>query len=569
MKVALAQVNTTVGDCRGNLEKVRDYLERGRAAGAELIVFPEATIPGYPAEDLLERGDFLDEIEETLAEAVEATKGTGVGIVLGTASRAEPGDGLPIYNSAVLIDDGEIVGWQHKTLLPTYDVFDEGRYFRPASEHRTFSFRGHEIAIGICEDLWNDPHFWQKRRYAVDPVERWLGPESGGKKDILISLSASPFSLGHPELRRRMFGAICERYDVELLFCNLVGGNTSLVFDGASIALARKGQVRAAGKSFEEDLVVVEVGRGLEGSSPVVHEGVLARYAADADLDAHDIEDAYNALVLGTRDYLGKSGFRSAVIGLSGGIASALTDVIAADAIGEEHVTGVAMPSRYSSEGSVTDADALAQALGVKMHTLPIEKIFAATLETLAPVFEDRPPDVAEENLQARTRGLLLMAISNKFGSILLTTGNKSELSVGYCTLYGDMSGGLAVISDVPKILVYEICRWINETRGREVVPWSTIEKPPSAELRPDQKDEDSLPPYEVLDEILERYVEDRQGVDGIATEGGFDRDLVVDIVRKVDMNEYKRKQAAPGLRITAKAFGHGRRFPIVKRLRR
>ncbi len=569
MKVALAQVNTTVGDCRGNLEKVRDYLERGRAAGAELIVFPEATIPGYPAEDLLERGDFLDEIEETLAEAVEATKGTGVGIVLGTASRAEPGDGLPIYNSAVLIDDGEIVGWQHKTLLPTYDVFDEGRYFRPASEHRTFSFRGHEIAIGICEDLWNDPHFWQKRRYAVDPVERWLGPESGGKKDILISLSASPFSLGHPELRRRMFGAICERYDVELLFCNLVGGNTSLVFDGASIALARKGQVRAAGKSFEEDLVVVEVGRGLEGSSPVVHEGVLARYAADADLDAHDIEDAYNALVLGTRDYLGKSGFRSAVIGLSGGIDSALTAVIAADAIGEENVTGVAMPSRYSSEGSVTDADALAQALGVKMHTLPIEKIFAATLETLAPVFEDRPPDVAEENLQARTRGLLLMAISNKFGSILLTTGNKSELSVGYCTLYGDMSGGLAVISDVPKILVYEICRWINETRGREVVPWSTIEKPPSAELRPDQKDEDSLPPYEVLDEILERYVEDRQGVDGIATEGGFDRDLVVDIVRKVDMNEYKRKQAAPGLRITAKAFGHGRRFPIVKRLRR
>jgi len=569
MKVALAQVNTTVGDCRGNLEKVRDYLERGRAAGAELIVFPEATIPGYPAEDLLERGDFLDEIEETLAEAVEATKGTGVGIVLGTASRAEPGDGLPIYNSAVLIDDGEIVGWQHKTLLPTYDVFDEGRYFRPASEHRTFSFRGHEIAIGICEDLWNDPHFWQKRRYAVDPVERWLGPESGGKKDILISLSASPFSLGHPELRRRMFGAICERYDVELLFCNLVGGNTSLVFDGASIALARKGQVRAAGKSFEEDLVVVEVGRGLEGSSPVVHEGVLARYAADADLDAHDIEDAYNALVLGTRDYLGKSGFRSAVSGLSGGIDSALTAVIAADAIGEENVTGVAMPSRYSSEGSVTDADALAQALGVKMHTLPIEKIFAATLETLAPVFEDRPPDVAEENLQARTRGLLLMAISNKFGSILLTTGNKSELSVGYCTLYGDMSGGLAVISDVPKILVYEICRWINETRGREVVPWSTIEKPPSAELRPDQKDEDSLPPYEVLDEILERYVEDRQGVDGIATEGGFDRDLVVDIVRKVDMNEYKRKQAAPGLRITAKAFGHGRRFPIVKRLRR
>ena len=569
MKVALAQVNTTVGDCRGNLEKVRDYLERGRAAGAELIVFPEATIPGYPAEDLLERGDFLDEIEETLAEAVEATKGTGVGIVLGTASRAEPGDGLPIYNSAVLIDDGEIVGWQHKTLLPTYDVFDEGRYFRPASEHRTFSFRGHEIAIGICEDLWNDPHFWQKRRYAVDPVERWLGPESGGKKDILISLSASPFSLGHPELRRRMFGAICERYDVELLFCNLVGGNTSLVFDGASIALARKGQVRAAGKSFEEDLVVVEVGRGLEGSSPVVHEGVLARYAADADLDAHDIEDAYNALVLGTRDYLGKSGFRSAVIGLSGGIDSALTAVIAADAIGEENVTGVAMPSRYSSEGSVTDADALAQALGVKMHTLPIEKIFAATLETLAPVFEDRPPDVAEENLQARTRGLLLMAISNKFGSILLTTGNKSELSVGYCTLYGDMSGGLAVISDVPKILVYEICRWINETRGREVVPWSTIEKPPSAELRPDQKDEDSLPPYEVRDESLERYVEERQGVDGIATEGGFDRDLVVDIVRKVDMNEYKRKQAAPGLRITAKAFGHGRRFPIVKRLRR
>jgi NAD+ synthetase len=420
-------------------------------------------------------------------------------------------------------------------------------------------FRGLRITLPICEDLWNDRSFWRRRRYAVDPVAECV--EKGGV-ELIVSISASPFCVGRPRFRQHMLANTCRRHGVGLVYVNLVGGNTHLIFDGSSLALDAQGRVVAAGASFAEDFVVVDTDAGPASTD----SGPAARYAPGADGDAQDVEDAFRALVLGTRDYLHKSGFRHAVVGLSGGVDSALTAVIAAEALGPENVTGVAMPSRYSSEGSVRDAEKLARALGIRLHKLSIEKIFTAALETLAPVFAGRGPDVTEENIQARIRGLLLMAFSNKFGSLLLTTGNKSELAVGYCTLYGDMSGGLAVISDVPKTLVYRIARWLN--REREVVPWESIRKPPSAELRPGQTDQDSLPPYEVLDAILERYVEDGKGLDEIVAEG-FDRELVREVLRKVDANEYKRKQAAPGLRITSKAFGHGRRFPIVKRLKR
>ena len=555
MKIALAQINTTVGDFRGNLDKVKAALSRGREAGVDLVVFPEQAIPGYPAEDLLERDDFFTATQEAFAEAVEACQ--GLGMVIGTLQAAAGGDGHRVYNSAVLVEDRRVLGVQHKALLPTYDVFDEARYFRPGRKHEVFSFRGRRLGLAICEDFWNDPVFWPKRLYSVDPVAELV--RAGA--EILVGISASPYSLGRVKLRFRMLRSTVMRHGVPVVYANLVGGNTTLVFDGTSFGLNGKGELLGMAPSFEESFFVLDLDADGPAPPPAWLEESDERHLSDTDLD-----EAFRALVLGTRDYTAKSGFRRAVVGLSGGIDSALTAVIAVAAVGRENVIGVSMPSRYSSEGSLTDAQRLVKNLGIQHHNISIERIFSATLSSLEPVFEGLEPDVTEENIQARARGMLLMALSNKFGALLLTTGNKSELAVGYCTLYGDMSGGLAVISDVPKTLVYCLARWLN--RERETIPVSTIDKPPSAELRPGQRDEDSLPPYEILDAILEAYIEERAGVQSII-DRGLDRDTVETVVRMVDRNEYKRKQAAPGLRIMSKAFGPGRRVPLVQRFRR
>lgn len=553
MKIALAQLNTIVGDCEGNLARVLSSLERAREEGVDLVVFPEQTLPGYPAEDLLEREDFIDQVQDVFERAVQACQ--GMAMVLGTIVRTDCPEGKPIYNSAALVQDGEVLGFQHKTLLPTYDVFDEARYFCPAREHPVFEFKGRKLALAICEDLWNRPGFCVENMYDTDPVEKWV---VDGEADLVIAISASPFSLGRPRFRRHLLGEIASSRGIDLVYCNLVGGNTSLVFDGTSIALGAKSELLSQASSFDEDFVVFDLpGRdGEAGAAPAV--------AGAEDSSGEDLEQAFGALVLGTRDYLQKSGFRKAVLGLSGGIDSALTAVVAAAALGPENVIGVTMPSRFSSGGSVSDSRQLADNLGISLEEIPIETIFSSVLDTLDPVFEGLEEDVTEENIQARIRGLLLMALSNKLNALLLTTGNKSELAVGYCTLYGDMSGGLAVISDVPKTLVYRISEWLN--RDGEVIPAAIIDKPPSAELRPDQKDTDSLPPYDVLDAILEAYVEEGHGLREVV-ELGFEEETVAGILRMVDLNEYKRLQAAPGLRITSKAFGPGRRFPVVKRL--
>ncbi len=545
MRIALAQINTTVGDFDGNVALVRDAVGRAVDLGAELIVFPEQTLPGYPAEDLLERVDFVEDCESALGEVVEISRGVQAGIIVGALTRTDSGVGKPVYNSATFVCDGKILGRQHKTLLPTYDVFDEARYFQPADDHRIFELGRRRIGVAVCEDVWNDPTFWEHRLYRTDPVERLV--ELGA--DLLVVISASPFSLGRVDFRKRMVRTLVKRWSLPVVFVNLVGGNTSLIFDGNSFAVGSTGDLLAACRSFEEDLVVCDI----DGRDRLVEQSI------------DTTEDAYGALVLGTRDYVRKTGFERAVIGLSGGIDSSVTAVIAADALGAANVLGVSMPTRYSSEGSKTDAAALAERLGIEYHVLPVEPIFATALEVLAPVFGDAPPDVTEENIQARARGLVLMALSNKLGALLLTTGNKSELAVGYCTLYGDMCGGLAVISDVPKTLVFRLARYIN--RSEEIIPRTVLEKPPSAELRPDQKDEDALPKYEVLDRILEGFVEKNLSTEAIAADG-IRQELVEDVIRMVQRNEYKRKQAAPGLRITSKAFGTGRRFPIVQRYR-
>ncbi len=542
MKVGLAQINTTVGDFPGNLGLILAGIARAREAGLDLVAFPEQAIPGYPAEDLLEREDFVRGAAEAQRQVVEATRG-GPAVVVGNLLPGEAREGKPVHNSAVLIEDGRVVGVQHKTLLPTYDVFDEGRYFQPASEHRAFEFRGRRLGLAICEDVWNDPQFWPRRIYPLDPVEELVKKGT----EVLLVISSSPFSIGRARFRLRMLQNTARRHGIHILYLNLVGGNTSLIFDGASFALNRQGDLIGRARGFEEDFLVVDLDR----AEPLV---------LPAD---DDVADGYRALVLGTRDYLRKTGFRKVVVGLSGGIDSALTATIARDAAGPENVIGVSMPSRYSSPGSETDARVLAERLGIAFHRISIEEMFSASLATLAAPFEGLPADVTEENIQARLRGVILMAISNKLGALLLSTGNKSELAVGYCTLYGDMAGGLAVISDVPKTLVYRLARYVN--RKEEVIPRASLEKAPSAELRPNQTDQDTLPAYEVLDPIIEAYVERGLDRDRIVSEVGDPR-VVDQVLRMIDASEYKRKQAAPGLRITGKAFGPGRRFPIVQR---
>jgi NAD+ synthase (glutamine-hydrolysing) len=541
VKIALGQINPTVGDFAGNAAKIAGFAQRARTEGAGLILFPELSVCGYPPRDLVERASFVAHNREAVERIAAETR--GIAVICGLVTPAQAETGKSVMNSAALLKDGKVAFVQSKMLLPTYDVFDEMRNFAPGTSQTLFPFCGKQMALTICEDAWNDKRFWNKRLYTFDPVEDLI--HAGG--NFLLNISASPFWLGKRELRRDMLAAIARNYRVPVVMVNQIGGNDSLVFDGSSLVLDREGRIIAQGKSFEEDLVYFDSDQ-LSGE---MHEQIEGEEAS-----------VYAALVLGTRDYVRKCGFRQVLVGLSGGIDSALTAAIAADAVGPENVLGVGMPGPYSSTGSIEDARSLAANLGIRFELLCITDIVEAYKKTLAKIFSGRPEDVTEENIQSRTRGTLLMALSNKFGAIVLSTGNKSELGVGYCTLYGDMVGGLAVISDVPKTMVYRLARYIN-TRG-EVIPRASLEKPPSAELRPDQKDSDTLPPYEILDAIVEDYVEDSHTAEEIARQRGFDLALVKRVIRMVERSEYKRQQAAPGLKISAKAFGYGRRFPIA-----
>ncbi len=541
MKIALGQINPTVGDFSGNAAKIIDFSRRAQSAGAGLILFPELSVCGYPPRDLVDRPSFVAHNREAAERIAAETK--GIAVICGLVTPAASDAGRNVMNSAALLQDGKIAFIQSKMLLPTYDVFDEMRNFAPAKHQELFPFCGNRMALTICEDAWNDKQFWAKRLYMVDPVESLV--QAGG--NFVLNISASPFWIGKRDFRREMLASIARHHKVPVALVNQVGGNDSLVFDGSSLVLNREGEVIAQGKSFEEDLVYFD-SKTLTGE---MHEQTPG-----------DEASVYSALVLGTRDYMRKCGFQKAIIGLSGGIDSALTAVIAADAIGPENIIGVGMPGPYSSQGSIDDARLLAKNLGLRFELISIEPAYQAYRGMLKDVFAGKPEDVTEENLQSRARGMLLMALSNKFGAIVLSTGNKSELGVGYCTLYGDMVGGLAVISDVPKTLVYRLSEYVNSIRP--VIPRDTLEKPPSAELRANQKDSDSLPSYDVLDAVLEDYVEDSHSIEQIAADHRFDIELVRRVVRMVDRSEYKRQQAAPGLKISPKAFGYGRRFPIA-----
>jgi len=542
VKIALAQINPTVGDFTGNLEKIACASRRAAAQGARLTVFSELAICGYPPADFLEKPSFLARCRQAVNELACATRDLSTAVVAGVALPAPPNAGKPAVNAAVLVDGGQVLLEQHKRLLPFYDVFDEQRYFSPSSAQQVVELESLRLAITICEDAWNDKNFWPRRLYASDPLEELMRQNPS----LHINLSSSPFWHSKRKLRRQMLAAIARRDGVPIMMCNQVGGNDSLIFDGSSFAMNARGELVAQAASFEEDLIVVD---------PFCAPGI-------EEPQDDDTEAAYRALVIGTRDYVRKCGFSKVLVGLSGGIDSALVAAIAADALGKENVLGIGMPSPYSSAGSVEDSRELAANLGIRFEIIGISDLFKEYVNGLDPLFEGRAPDLTEENIQSRIRGNLLMALSNKFGALVLTTGNKSEMAVGYCTLYGDMVGALAVIGDLVKTRVYAICRWLN--RDRTIVPLPILEKPPSAELRPGQKDTDSLPPYETLDPIIEAYVERYETPEHIAEACGFPLDLVQQVVRLVERSEYKRQQAAPVLKVTSKSFGMGRRFPIA-----
>lgn len=546
MKIALAQINPTVGDFDGNARKILEFTQRAAQGGAALILFPELAVCGYPPADLLEKPAFVARAGQVVEEIAAKTADGKIAIVCGYVTPAHHGTGKHVMNSAALLRNGRTEFVQSKMLLPFYDVFDEQRYFAPAHHQRLFALGGQQIALTICEDAWNDKSFWENRLYNIDPVEELM--RTGGS--IVLNISASPYWRGKRETRREMLAAIARRHGKLVLMVNQVGGNDSLIFDGSSLALGRNGEVIAQATSFEEDLIFIDT----------------ETLTGDIHFETNDENEAtYRALVLGTRDYVQKCGFSKVLIALSGGIDSALVAAIAVEALGPENVLALGMPSPYSSPGSIDDSRHLAENLGIRFEVLPISALFEQYTQTLASLFAGRKPDITEENIQSRIRGALLMAASNKFNALVLTTGNKSEMSTGYCTLYGDMVGALAVIGDVLKTQVYGLCRHIN--REREVIPASILEKPPSAELRPDQKDTDSLPPYDILDPILEAYVERYETPEVIAKARNLDLDLVRRIVKMVERSEYKRQQAAPVLKVTAKAFGMGRRFPIAARV--
>ena len=543
MKVVLAQINTTVGDLAGNEAKILASYQRGAETGAEIVVMPELTTTGYPPRDLLLKKEFVAQNLAILNRLAAATGRTALLIGFVGENKSRPGRSLT--NEVALLQNGKVVATRTKSLLPTYDVFDEDRYFEPATKNSPVEFEGQSLGLTICEDIWNDEDFWPERRYQHNPPIELI---SAGAK-ILFNVSASPWSLGKDNVRYEMLSSIARKARTPVVFCNLIGGNDELIFDGNSMVFNSAGQLVGKGELFAEDFLVVDT----ESAKPIAPD------------ETSNVEKIYKALVLGLRDYFHKCGFKSAVLGLSGGIDSAVVACLAAAALGKENVRGVSLPSEFSSQHSLDDAQILAERLGIKYDVIPIQTVFAGAKHELKTVFAGRAQDTTEENIQARLRGVLLMAMSNKFGSLLLTTGNKSELAVGYCTLYGDMCGGLAVISDVPKTMVYQLAKWIN--RAREIIPFSSITKPPSAELRPDQRDQDSLPPYEILDAILDHYVIHARSVNEIV-KLGFEEAVVKKIIRLIDLSEYKRRQAAPGLKVTSKAFGIGRRFPVAQKYR-
>jgi NAD+ synthase (glutamine-hydrolysing) len=543
VKIALAQINPTIGDFTGNVEKILDFSRRAAEGGADLVLFPELAVCGYPPADFLDKPSFVKRSEEAIAEIAQATADLPIASIVGYVTPAQAGTGKRVMNSAALIRDGEVAFVQSKMLLPFYDVFDDQRYFAPAEKQHLCHLSGKRVALTICEDTWNDKNFWQKRLHSVDPVEELM--REGG--EIILNIAASPYWRGKRKTRREMLAAIARHHCAPVVMVNQVGGNDSLLFDGSSLVIAADGTIIAQAKSFEEDLIFAD----------------LRASTGDLHWQTENVDEAvYNALVMGTRDYVRKCGFSQAIIGLSGGIDSALVATIAVDALGKENVLGVGMPSPYSSTGSIEDSRKLAENLGIRFEMIPINSLFAEYNKALEPLFTGRKPDITEENIQSRTRGNLLMALSNKFNALVLTTGNKSEMSVGYCTLYGDMVGALAVIGDLVKTRVYALSRFVN--RDCERIPVATIEKPPSAELRPGQMDTDSLPPYDVLDPILEAYVERYETPEEIAKKQHVDLQLVRKVVKLVERSEYKRQQAAPVLKVTVKAFGPGRRFPIA-----
>ncbi len=547
MKIALAQINPTIGDLEGNREKILDYARRADDRGGDLVVFPELCVTGYPPEDLLENPFFKRAVQRTVDHLAQALP-PDLGVIVGAPVPNGDRFGKPLHNAALLLENGAVQDRVYKTLLPTYDIFDEDRHFEPAEERRLLEWRGLRIGLHVCEDMWNvhQPEgVDQSERYERDPVAELAALDP----DLFVNISASPFSIGKHEVRDKLVEHICRRHERPFLLCNQVGANTEIIHDGDSRVHAADGTQVACAASFEEDLLFWDT----ESSPEACTTG------RDAIADLHD------ALVLGVRDYYEKTGiFDKALVGLSGGIDSAVTCALAVEALGPERVVGVTMPSEISSEGSVTDSQALADNLGIEFKEIPIKPAVDAFDDMLADEFAGTEPGVAEENIQSRARGVTLMALSNKFGHLLLSTGNKSEVAIGYVTLYGDTNGGVAVLSDVLKTRVYELARHINVRAGENVIPQNTIEKPPSAELRAGQKDTDTLPPYETLDAILERYVEQKKELGTIVGETGLDEDLVRGVLRQVDRNEYKRRQAPPGLRVTEKAFGIGRRIPIV-----
>jgi NAD+ synthetase len=542
VKIALAQIDPTVGDFTGNLQKIVAFSRRAADSGARLTVFSELAICGYPPADLLEKPSFLARCQTAVDELRAATFDLPTAVLAGVALPAGGADGKPAFNAAVLLDRGNLLLEQHKCLLPFYDVFDEQRYFSPSGTQKVIDLDGTRLDITICEDAWNDKNFWPRRLYAVDPMEELMRQSPA----LHINLSSSPFWHGKRTVRREMLAAIARRDKIPVLMANQVGGNDSLVFDGSSLALDARGELIAQAASFEEDLMIVDP----FNSSPVPLP------------EDDETEAAYRALVLGTRDYVRKCGFSKVVIALSGGVDSALVAAIATEALGAENVTAIGMPSPYSSSGSIDDSRQLVSSLGIRFETISINELFADFNHALAPLFRGVPPDTTEENIQPRIRGTILMALSNKLGALVLTTGNKSEMAVGYCTLYGDMVGALAVIGDLVKTRVYAVCNWLN--REKEVIPAAILLKPPSAELRPGQMDTDSLPPYEVLDPIVESYVERYETPECIVEKHGFTLELVQQVVHLIERSEYKRQQAAPVLKVTSKSFGMGRRFPIA-----
>ncbi|MBI9073549.1 MAG: NAD+ synthase [Melioribacteraceae bacterium] len=545
MKIALGQINPIIGDIEGNKKKIYDCYRKGVDLGADLVVLPELAICGYPPLDLIEKKGFRQKV--TAAAIDLASKTNSTGLIFGSITEYDGDIGTGIYNSAILCAEGHIQFTQHKSLIPNYDVFDEVRYFEPANEVNVFDFKGEKLGISICEDIWNDKDYWKNRRYINDPVEALV--EKG--TSVLINISASPYSYGRREERREMLSALAKTDNVPIVYTCCVGAQTELIFDGASMCLDSQGNLCELGKAFEEDFLFFDTEKKYENIPEC--EDVFEKEVLDA-------------LICGLKDYARKTGFTKGLVGLSGGIDSAIVTYIAAEALGHENVHVVMMPSQYSSEGSIKDSEKLIDNLNITSDLMSVEPVFQKSLEVLNPAFKGLPLDVTEENLQSRIRGLYLMALSNKFGYLLCTTGNKSEMAVGYATLYGDMNGALGIISDVYKTDVYKLCNYIN--REKEIIPYEIITKAPSAELRPDQKDEDSLPPYDLLDTILRMYLEEGKEFSEIV-DAIKDAEVVKKILKLVDLNEFKRKQAAPALRVSKKAFGYGRRFPIVQGWRR